>query len=125
MRRRLEAFERRLARVAGIVRAAALQQAELRRVYAMRRRIAALIREGLERAGIDPALAPQLRQLEAPEPPPARSSWQRPDPREAFFDKLRILAERLRGHPPPLATAAPIALLAYYCFGEGAKEAPA
>jgi hypothetical protein len=95
----------------------------LRRQRRARKRIAALIRVGLERAGIDQAAAKTLRRFEAPERPP-RSSWRRPDPREAFLEKLRVLAERLRGHPPPPATASPIVLLAYYCFGEGATKAP-
>jgi hypothetical protein len=37
---------------------------------------------------------------------------------------MRAFAERMRGHPPPLATASPVELLAYYCFGEGAEKPP-
>jgi hypothetical protein len=37
---------------------------------------------------------------------------------------MEALAERMRGHPPNLTDASPAMLLAYYCFGQGAKEAP-
>ena len=37
---------------------------------------------------------------------------------------MEAIAERMRGRPPNLADASPAMLLAYYCFGDGAKEAP-
>ena len=46
-------------------------------------------------------------------------------PREAFLAEMERLAERMRGRPPSLAHASPMQLFAYYCVGEGAREAPA
>lgn len=121
MHRRLRSFELRLARLAARVRDWAAEVEENREAHEARKAVAALIRAGLERAGLDPAQAPSLRRLERLAPPPApRAPWRRLDPADAFLAKVRALAERLRGHPPPLATASPAQLLAYYCFGEGA-----
>ena len=125
MRNRLKPFERRLARIAAIVEGWTAATEHARSLRHSRRIIAETIREGLRRAGLDPAEAVTLRHLEedaaAPLPAPGRIFR---DPREAFFTRIRALAERLRGHPPSLANASPAELLAYYCFGEGAKEAP-
>lgn len=85
-----------------------------------------MVRTGLERAGIDPAEAVTLRRYEATEAPLPSPPLRQLDPREVFFARKRMLAERwMRGKPPSLATASPAMLLAYYCFGDGAKEAPA
>ena len=126
MHHRLKSFERRLTRIAGRLRGLAEEAAEAAELHDARQAVAGLIRFGLERAGLDPAEALSLRRLEQPAPPPVPPPRRRPlDPRRQFFAEMRTLAERLRGHPPALATASPIALLAYYCFGDGAREAPA
>ena len=125
MHRRLKSFERRLARVAGIVHSRSAEAERQQDLYKARKAVASLIRAGLERAGIDPAEAVTLRRYETLEPPPPRQKLRRTDPREAFFAQMAALAERMRGQPPSLATASPAALLAYYCFGDGAREAPA
>ena len=126
MHHRLKALERRLARLAGIVRswtAAAEEEAEAREV---RQLFAGLIRDGLRRAGIDPEAAASLRRLDAPDPPPLPRVQLRPaDPRKAFLADMQSLAERMRSHPPSLANASAMELFAYYCLGEGAREAPA
>jgi hypothetical protein len=95
-------------------------------LQAGRKVIAALIRAGLERAGVDPAEAVTLRRYEAlePLPPPRPPSLRRVDPRQAFIEKMQALAERMRGHPPSLANASPAELFAYYCLGDGAKPVP-
>jgi hypothetical protein len=49
----------------------------------------------------------------------------RPGPGDALLAEIARLAERTRGPPPSLAAASPLALLAYYCFGEAAEAAPA
>lgn len=124
---RFKSFERRLARVAAIVRAWSAEAEREEGLHKARKAVASLIREGLERAGIDPAEAVSLHRYEALEPPPPRAMPRplRVDPREPFFTEMRTLAERMRGEPPSLATASPAMLLAYYCFGDGAREAPA
>ena len=127
MHHRLKALERRLARLAAIVRSwteAAEEEQELREA---RQVFAGLIREGLRRAGIDPEAASILRRLDAPDPPPLPRVKLRPaDPRKAFLADMQKLAERMRGRPPNLADASAMQLFAYYCVGEGAvREAPA
>lgn len=125
MTRRLQSLERRLARIAAVVNGWIDEARRERQLHKGRKVIASLIREGLERAGLDPADAVTLRSYEAFEPtPPPPPPWRRIDPREAFVAEIEALAERMRGRPPNLASASPAMLLAYYCFGEGAKEAP-
>ena len=124
MQRRLKLLERRLARVAAIIRGQLADSAHARNLRNARRITATLVRTGLERADIDPAEAMTLRRYEATEAPLPSPPLRQVDPREAFFARMRTLAERMRGEPPCLATAPPVALLAYYCFGDGAKEAP-
>ena len=124
MRGRLSGFERRLARIAAWLRARADAAERARESDRAREKIAALIRDGLERAGLDPAEAAGLRRLAVPEPPRPTPTRRRPDPAEAFLDRLRALAARMTG-PPPLATASRAELRAYYCCGDGAAEAPA
>ena len=126
MGRRLQALERRLARLTAIVNGWAEEARRERDLQAGRKIIAALIRTGLERAGLDPAQAVTLRRYEALKPPPAPPSpLRRIDPREAFVARIEALADRMRGRPPDLANASPAELLAYYCLGDGAREAPA
>lgn len=125
MTRRLQALERRLARIAAVVNGWIDEARRERQLQNARKVIASLIRDGLERAGLDPQEAVTLRRYEAIKPsPPPPPPWRRVDPREAFVAEMQALAERMRGHPPNLASASPAMLLAYYCFGEGAKEAP-
>jgi len=122
---RLKSLERRLTRIAGIVRGRSAAAEREQDLHKARLAVASLIRVGLERAGLDPSAAAGLRRYEAPEPPPPRPALRSAEPCDAFFTRMRALAERMRGLPPPLATASPAALLAYYCFGDGAREAPA
>jgi hypothetical protein len=132
MYRRLEAFERRLAHIAAVLAAWALdseEQHERRETNAV---LAAMLRGALVHAGLDPNEATSLRRLEAPEPP-----------RSPFAHRLRRLGERRRPRPliellcdltrryhgppvPDLRTASVMQLIGYYGFGEGAaREAPA
>lgn len=121
--RRLDALERRRARLAGIVRDRAEPARRERDLREARERVGALIRDGLERAGLDPADAAALHRYEAVEPP-LRPALRDAAPRDALVASLCAMAERLRGSPPPLASASPAELLAYYVFGDGAREAP-
>jgi hypothetical protein len=66
-----------------------------------------------------------LCRLDKPEPPPPPMRLPPADPRVAFLADMQSLAERMRGRPPSLAHASPMELFAYYCVGEGAREAPA
>ena len=127
MTRRLQSLERRLARLTQTVNGWIEEARRERDLCAGRKVIAAMIRAGLERAGLDPAQAATLRRYEALEPlPPQRPPMlRRVDPRQAFAEKMQALARRMRGHPPALASASAAELLAYYCFGDGAREAPA
>jgi hypothetical protein len=124
MNRRLKVFEQRLARVAAWRRGHEETAEEERALHEGRQTVAAMIREGIEHAGLDPDASPTLRRLEAmkpPAPPPRR----RVEPDEPFLAEIHRLVARLRGRPPDLANASPMALLAYYCFGDGVSEAPA
>ncbi len=81
--------------------------------FALRRTIAAMVRDGLSRAGIDPDTVPVLRRVEAsPASPPVRA--RRPP------SELRLLYERLRryrdGPPPDPAKASLMQLFAAYCM---------
>jgi hypothetical protein len=125
MHHRLKALEQRLARIAGIVRGWSEPAKRHQEMLHGRQVLAELIREGLQRAGIDPAEAVTLRRLDEPEPPPPPVRLRPTDPRVAFIEKMQRLAERMRGRPPSLAHASPMELFAYYCVGEGAREAPA
>jgi hypothetical protein len=127
MGRRLQSLERRLTRLARIVDGWREELEHQRDLQAGRKVIAALIRAGLERAGLDPAEAVTLRRYEAlePLPPPRPPLLRRVDPRQVFVEKMRALAERMRGDPPSLSDASPAELFAYYCLGDGAKAAPA
>jgi hypothetical protein len=125
MHSRLKALELRLARIAGIVRGWSEPAKRHQEMLHGRQVFAELIREGLRRAGLDPAEAVTLRRLDAPEPPPPPVRLRPADPREAFIAQMQKLAERMRGRPPNLANASPMQLFAYYCVGEGAREAPA
>jgi len=125
MRTRLKSLERRLTRLALLVQDWSVASERARKLRKARAMMTSLIRLGLERAGLDPADAVSLRRDETSEPPAPPPRVYRTDPREAFFAHMRLLAERMRGEPPSLATASPVALLAYYCFGDGVTEAPA
>jgi hypothetical protein len=123
---RLKALERRLARLAGIVRSWSEPAEHHQELLHGRQVFAELIREGLRRAGIDPAEAASLRRLDnKPEPPPPPVRLRPADPRVAFLADMKRLAERMRGRPPSLVQASAMELFAYYCVGEGAREAPA
>jgi hypothetical protein len=119
MHRRLKSFEQRFARIAAFIRADSVRMDREHGLRHARQVMAELIREGLRRAGLNPDDSPRLRELETPEPLPPPRRWRPIDPREAFCDRMEALAARMRA-PPPLATAPPIELLAYYCFGAGA-----
>ena len=125
MPHRLKALERRLARLAGIVRSWSEPAKEHQELLDARQLFAGLIRDGLRRAGIDRAEAASLRRLDTPEPPPPPVRLRPADPRVAFLADMERLAERMRGRPPSLADASPMQLFAYYCVGEGAREVPA
>jgi len=125
MRSRLKPLERRLARLAMLVQDWSAAAERARNARNARAAMTSLIRLGLERAGLDPAEAVSLRRHATAEPPRFSPPVLRADPREALFARIQAVAERMRGEPPSLATASPVALLAYYCFGDGAKEAPA
>ena len=130
MHHRLKALERRLARLAAIVRGWS-EPAKRRHDRLLARKVMhELTCEGLRRAGIDPAEAVALRRVDEPEPPPPRVRLRPIDAREVLIAKMERLAERMRGHPPDLATASPAMLFAYYCIGPGnqdggTREAPA
>jgi hypothetical protein len=124
MHHRLKSLQRRLARIAGFVRAGDEHEEHQRSRLRLRQVIAGLIREGLTRAGLDPGESPTLRDLEMPEKlPPPRRRWRAIDPREALCERMAALGARMR-QPPPLAHASPVELLAYYCFGPGARDDP-
>jgi hypothetical protein len=125
MHPRLKAFERRLTRLAGIVRSWSEPARRHRDRLHARRVMHELICEGLRRAGIDPAEAVALRRFDEPEPPPPRVRLRPIDAREELIAKMERLAARMRGRPPDLAKASAAMLFAYYCIGEGAREAPA
>jgi hypothetical protein len=130
MHRRLAPFERRLARLAGVLRAWSRDPETEHRERARREAIAGLLRAGLVRAGVDPDEAAALRHLEDPNWP---SPFRRPP---AFVNPLRRLAERTRPRSlvellceasrryqqsrPDLREASPLQLIGYYCFGDGA-----
>lgn len=138
MRRRLEAFERRLAALAGVLRSWSRDAEREEKKRQLDRTMAAFLRAGLERAGLDPNESPCLRDLENP------PAWRQPRP---FVHPLRRLAERQRprtllealhdmtrryqdGRAPNLRQASVMQLIGYYCFGDGnpdhaAREAPA
>jgi hypothetical protein len=123
----MQALERRLARLTQTVNGWIEEARRERELCAGRKVIAEMIRAGLERAGLDPAQAVTLQRYDALEPLPAPRPPQlrRIDPRQAFAERMQALARRMRGHPPALSDASPAELLAYYCFAESAKEAPA
>ena len=130
-RRRLDGFERRLAALHADL--AGWQDDPERSAEARERRamLAALLRAGLQRAGLDPGEAAALRRLEAPEPPPPfihplRRLAQRR--RRSPVDTLEAMTARFhRGPPPKLSDASAMHLVGYYCFGLGraARKTPA
>jgi hypothetical protein len=125
---RLKTLERRLARLAAFFGDRDADTEKAGRLHEARKAMAALTREVIARAGLDPNESRTLRDLEAVEPPaplPPLLRRRPVDSREALIAQLYALGERMRGRPPPLATASPMELLAYYGFGEGAREAPA
>src|SRR5580698_7019424 len=87
MRRRLEAYERRLAALAGALRGWSRDAERESQEREHHKILAALLRGGLEHAGLDPSESPALRDLENP------PAWRRPRP---FVHPLRRLAERQR-----------------------------
>lgn len=129
MRSRLKAYERRLARLAAILRGwsgETERAAEQRKGRAL---IAAMARAGLTAAGLDPDAAVMLRDLEAPKPEPR---YVHPLRRVAatrsqtLLDYLREITARFQhGKPPDLAHASVMHIVGYYCFGDGVVEAPA
>jgi hypothetical protein len=134
--RRLEAFERRLARVAAVLGAWARDSEKERARRETNVVLAALLRSALVHAGLDPDEAASLRRLEAPEAPrppvvhPLRRLAQRRRPRP-LIELLCDLTRRHHGPPAPdLRSASVVQLIGYYCFGSGnqahaAREAPA
>lgn len=134
MRRRLEQFERRLARLEAWLGAWSRDPERERRQARQRELLAAILRAGLECAGIDPNEAASLRNLEDPDWPP---SFLR---RRPFIHPLRRVAERHRPRnliehlfaetrryhhsrePPNLGQASTYQLIGYYCFGDGAAR---
>ena len=132
LNRRLEAFERRLARVAAVLGAWALDSENERARRETTAALAAMLRGALVHAGLDPNQAASLRRLEAPEPPrppavhPLRRLAERRRPRSPI-EPLCDLTRRYRGSSAPdLRNASVMQLIGYYCFGEGAgREAPA
>ncbi|HZK90345.1 MAG TPA: hypothetical protein VFC56_09385 [Stellaceae bacterium] len=134
--RRLEAFERRLARVAAVLGAWALDSERERERRETNAALAAMLRGALVDAGLDPNEAASLRRLEAPEPPrppamhPLRRLAERRRPRP-LIALLRDLTRRYPRPPAPdLRNASVMQLIGYYCFGPGnqahaAREAPA
>ena len=126
MRARLKALERRLARVTAILRARADRAACADRDRENRALIALMARAGLAAAGIDSSLAVTLRHLDAPEPAPPQPPPRRTAEPPTLLDHLYALTARFHHGPPPnLASASPMALVGYYCFGDGVVEAPA
>ncbi len=130
MRSRLRAYERRLARLAGILRAWSGETERAAKRQEGRKLIAMMARAGLAAAGIDPGTAVTLRDLDAPEPArpqvhPLRRAAQRSQ--QTLLDFLRETTARYHhGRPPDLAQASPMQIVGYYCFGDGtAREAPA
>ena len=74
MRRRLEAYERRLAALAGALRGWSRDAERESQEREHHKILAALLRGGLEHAGLDPSESPALRDLENP------PAWRRPRP---------------------------------------------
>jgi hypothetical protein len=134
--RRLEAFERRLARVAAVLGAWALDSEKERARRETDAALAAMLRGALVHAGLDPNEAASLQRLEAPEPPrppvvhPLRRLGERRRPRP-LIELLGDLTRRYHGPPAPdLRNASVMELIGYYCFGAGnqahiPREAPA
>jgi hypothetical protein len=132
LQRRLEQFERRLARLAAWLRASSRDPEQQRRQRDRRELLAAFLRAGLERAGVDPDEAASLRHLEDPDWPPfimRRQPFVHPLRRVADRHRPRNLIETLfaetrRYHharePPNLRQASTYQLIGYYCFGDGA-----
>lgn len=136
--RRLKEYERRLAPVTAWLRASSHDPEQERRAREYRELLAAILRAGLESAGVDPNEASALRHLEDPNWPPL---WLRP---RRSLHPLRRVAERHRPRPlieklfeetrryhhspepPNLHSASTYELIGYYCFGDGAadEEAP-
>jgi hypothetical protein len=136
MYRRLEAFERRLARVAAVLGAWALDSEKERARRETSAVLALMLRAALVHAGLDPNEAASLQHLEASEPPPPpavhplRRLGERRRPRP-LIELLCDLTRRYHGPPAPdLRNASVMQLIGYYCFGPGnqahaAREAPA
>jgi len=134
--RRLEAFERRLARIAAVLGAWTLDSEEERARRETSAALAAMLRAALAHAGLDPDEAASLRGLEAPEPSrppfvhPLRRLGERQRPR-SLIELLCDLTRRYHAPPAPdLRSASVMQLIGYYCFGPGnqahaAREAPA
>ena len=132
MQRRLEQFERRLARLATWLRASSRDPEQQRRQRDRRELLAAFLRAGLERAGVDPGEAASLRHLEDPDWPPfflRRRPFVHPLRRVAERHRPRNLIETLFAEtrryrharePPNLRQASTYQLIGYYCFGDGA-----
>jgi hypothetical protein len=127
MYRQLEQFERRLARIAAVLNAWS-RNAERQRADRERHQVlAAMLRAGLESAGIDPNEASALRHLEAPGPAPPpvhplRRLAQRRQPR-TLLEVIYDLTRRFHTLPPDLHQASAMHLIGYYCFGDGAARA--
>ena len=131
MRRRLEQFERRLAALKATLEAWAGDREEEREAREQRETIAALLRAGLEQAGLDPDESASLRHIETPEPPsrpsvhPLRRLAEQERPLtlgEALFDMTRRFH---RGPAPDLRGASVMELIGYYVFGAGSPDARA
>ena len=142
MPRRLEVFERRLAALEARLRAWSSDGERERKERERKGLLAAVLRAGLECAGVDPGESSALRRLEDPDD--GLPLFMRPRP---FVHPLRRLAQRQRpitllealddetkryreGPAPNLRQASTMQLIGYYCFGAGnrgraAREAPA
>jgi hypothetical protein len=127
MYRRLREFERRLARLSAVLNAWSGNDERQRRQRETHKVLAAMLRAGLESAGIDPDEVSALRRLETPEPAPPsehplRRLAQRQQPR-TFLDVICDLTRRFHTMPPDLHGASAAHLIGYYCFGDGAARA--
>jgi hypothetical protein len=125
----LKALDRRLRRVAALVERLKPDLEFRRDLMAARQMVAKAIRAGLAKAGIDPNDVPALQRFEVPEPPPLPGpigpAGAEPDPRSILYDKLKVLAQRCREHPPTPAECSPAMVFAMSCFGDGVVFAPA
>jgi hypothetical protein len=126
MIRGFAALKRRLDRLWQAHQARLAEQEAERERQAEAGRMAALLRAGLARAGIDPDTVPAMRRYEraiaaAADPPPEPPSPAR-DPAAWLRAKFLDIRERHRERPLDLADASPAQLFAVYCFDPDAPD---